>query len=116
MKTDSITMTLLYDYYGELLTAKQKTCFDLYYNQDYSLAEIAEDEGISRQGVHDSIVRAEALLKNLEEKIGCVARAMEIQKALESIRAAAQALESHEDPACRALAQTILSAADLIKE
>ena len=58
---DSVTMTLLYDYYGELLTAKQRCCFDLYYNQDYSLAEIAAEEGISRQGVHDSIARAEGL-------------------------------------------------------
>ena len=82
MKTDSVTMALLYDYYGELLTEKQKTCFDLYYNQDYSLAEIAENEGISRQGVHDSIVRAETMLRSCEDKIGCVARDQRVQEAL----------------------------------
>ena len=43
MKHDALTMALLYDYYGELLTEKQRTCFDLYYNQDLSLSEIAED-------------------------------------------------------------------------
>lgn len=116
MKTDSITMTLLYDYYGELLTEKQRTCFDLYYNQDYSLAEIAEEEGISRQGVHDSIARAEGLLKNFEEKIGCVSRAMQTQKALETIRTAADALSACGDPNCKALAAEIRAAADSIKE
>ena len=45
MKHDALTMALLYDYYGELLTEKQRTCFDLYYNQDLSLSEIAEDLG-----------------------------------------------------------------------
>ena len=45
---DSVNMTLLYDYYGQLLTDKQRECFDLYYNQDYSLAEIAAEVGISR--------------------------------------------------------------------
>ena len=43
MKNDAFSMTLLFDYYGELLTEKQKTYFDLYYNQDFSLAEIAEE-------------------------------------------------------------------------
>ena len=51
MKQDAYAMTLLFDYYGELLTEKQKTCFDLYYNQDLSLSEIAEEAGITRQGV-----------------------------------------------------------------
>ncbi len=116
MKSDSVTMTLLYDYYGELLTEKQKACFDLYYNQDYSLAEIAEDEGISRQGVHDSIVRAEAVLKSCEEKIGCVARAAQVQRALSAISAAARTLAASGDHAVRALAGEILRAADSIKE
>ena len=62
MKHSALEMTLLLDYYGELLTEKQKTCFDLYYNQDLSLGEIAEEAGISRQGVHDSLARAEAVL------------------------------------------------------
>ena len=54
MRSDALTMTLLYDYYGELLTEKQRGLFDLYYNQDYSLSEIASAAGISRQGVHDT--------------------------------------------------------------
>ena len=62
MKQEAFTMSLLFDTYGALLTEKQQTYFDLYYNQDLSLAEIAEQEGISRQGVHDAISRSEALL------------------------------------------------------
>ena len=64
MKQDAYAMTLLFDYYGELLTEKQKTCFDLYYNQDLSLSEIAEEAGITRQGVHDTLARAESVLRD----------------------------------------------------
>ena len=92
MKHDALKMTLLYDYYGELLTEKQKTCFDLYYNQDLSLSEIAEDLGVTRQGVHDTLVRAEAQLRLFEEKTGCIAREARTQQAADRIEAAAQAL------------------------
>lgn len=55
MKQDALQMSLLFDYYGELLSEKQRVCFDLYYNQDLSLSEIASELGITRQGVHDSL-------------------------------------------------------------
>lgn len=110
MKNDAFSMTLLFDFYGELLTEKQKTYFDLYYNQDFSLAEIAEEEGISRQGVHDALVRTESLLRNFEEKTGIVAKAMQRRAALETIESAAKKVQ---DPA---LAQTILTAVQTIKE
>ena len=67
MRSDALTMTLLYDYYGELLTEKQRGLFDLYYNQDYSLSEIASAAGISRQGVHDTLARAEELLEGIPQ-------------------------------------------------
>lgn len=114
MKHSALEMTLLLDYYGDLLTEKQKTCFDLYYNQDLSLGEIAQEAGISRQGVHDSLARAEAALLDMEEKTGCVARARRQQQALQTICQAAQALL--EFPEARPLAQTILAAADGMKE
>ena len=74
MRRDSLLQGLLLDYYGELLTQKQRLYCDLYYNQDYSLAEIAEETGISRQGVHDSLLHAEASLKEFERILGCAAR------------------------------------------
>ena len=62
---DALEMTLLYDYYGDLLTERQRMCFDLYHNQDFSLAEIAQELQVSRQGVYDNLSRAEATLLNL---------------------------------------------------
>lgn len=114
MKHDALEKALLYDYYGELLTQKQKLCFDLYYNQDLSLSEIAEEMGVTRQGVHDTLLRAETLLRTMEEKTGCIARARAVQAALSSITDAAQALLGQ--PQTAALAQKILDAAAQIKE
>ena len=114
MKRNALEMSLLLDYYGELLTEKQKTCFDLYYNQDLSLGEIAEEAGISRQGVHDSLARAETALLEMEEKVGCMARAKAQQDQLLTVRRAAEQLL--EVSGAEALAQTILTAVDCMKE
>ena len=114
MKHNALEMTLLLDYYGELLTEKQRTCFDLYYNQDLSLGEIAEEAGISRQGVHDSLARAEAALAAMEEKTGCIARAKAVQEAAQTITDAAEQLLRV--PGAEALARVILKAAADMKE
>ena len=74
MKGKPLEMSLLFDFYGETLTEKQRELFDLYYNEDLSLAEIAEHAGITRQGVRDSIKRAEHALREMEGKLGLVAR------------------------------------------
>lgn len=71
---EALFRTMLFDFYGELLTDKQKEYFDLHYNEDLSLAEIAQSEGISRQGVWDIIRRGEASMRRYEEKTGLVAR------------------------------------------
>ena len=111
---DALEMALLFDYYGGMLTEKQRDCFDMRYNQDMSLGEIAEEAGISRQGVHDSLARAEAALLAMEEKTGCVARARSQQKSLETIcRAAEQLLNI---PGAESLARTVLDAAADMKE
>lgn len=63
-------LILLYDYYGELLTPRQRQCFELRYHQDLSLGEIAQELNVSRQGVYDNLSRADALLQNMEAKTG----------------------------------------------
>jgi len=92
MKHNALQMSLLLDYYGELLTEKQRTYFDLYYNQDLSLGEIAEEFGISRQGVHDFLTKAEVSLVHMEQTLGCVAREQKLQKLLDTICSAAEEL------------------------
>lgn len=67
---------LLYDFYGPLLTKKQSNTWDLYYQQDYSLSEIAQEEGISRQAVHDLLKRTESILESYEDKLGLIKRFM----------------------------------------
>lgn len=113
---DAFEMTLLFDYYGELLTERQRMCFDLRHNQDMSLAEIAEELQISRQGVHDNITRAEALLQNMERKTGCVRRDMQCRKAAVAILESAGQLAACEDPSIADLAQRIIAAAESLKE
>ena len=64
----------LLDLYGDMLTEKQKDVMELYYDQDLSLAEIAEHEEITRQGVRDGIKRGEQILQEMEEKLQFAAR------------------------------------------
>ena len=111
MKRDPLTMTLLFDEYGALLTEKQRDCCDLYFNQDLSLAEIAEELGISRQGVHDSISRAEASLQQMEDALGNVRREQEIRRAAAEIEQSALTLTASSDEQVRVLAERIKTAA-----
>jgi hypothetical protein len=67
-------IAILLDFYGGLLTDKQQQCMDLHYNQDMSLAEIAEIYAVSRQAVHDILKRAEHLLEEYEQRLGLVER------------------------------------------
>ena len=113
---DALEMTLLFDYYGDLLTERQRMCFDLRHNQDLSLAEIAEELNVSRQGVHDNLSRAEALLKNMEEKTGCVQRDLKCRRALRSVVAEASALLDHSDIFVVNQAQKIIAAAGELEE
>ena len=67
-------ITFLLDFYGDMLTPKQREVVDCYYNEDLSLAEIAEEKGITRQGVRDTVKRAEQQLLEMEERLGLAAR------------------------------------------
>ena len=85
MKEKSYEMTILFDFYGDILTDKQRELFDLYYNEDLSLAEISEHLGITRQGVRDAIKRAEAQLLSFEEHLGLYERNEALKSGLEEI-------------------------------
>ena len=74
MKNQTYRMTMLFDFYGELLTERQKEFFDLYYNEDLSLGEIAENAGISRQGVYDAVHRGARQLEQYERQLGLLER------------------------------------------
>lgn len=113
---DALEMTLLFDYYGELLTDRQRMCFDLRHNQDLSLAEIAEELNVSRQGVHDNLSRAEALLRNMEDKTGCVRRDIACRKAARSILEAAQQLTDHNDTQVSIIGKQIVALATELGE
>lgn len=69
---DRLQITLLLDFYGSLLTKKQFDMLDLHYNNDYSLAEVAVEYNITRQGAFDNIKRGKASLFELESKLGLV--------------------------------------------
>jgi len=113
---DALEMALLFDYYGGMLTDKQRDCFDMRYNQDLSLGEIGETLGVSRQAVNDSLTRTEALLRRMEENIGCVKRDMLTRRAVQEILNAAAVLDTSSDPAILALSQQIKAAAQTLKE
>ncbi len=86
MEDGRLMQIMLLDFYGELLTEKQRQCCELHYNEDLSLSEIAEQSGISRQGVWDNLRRAEAALREFEEKTGLVRRFLEQRAELEELR------------------------------
>lgn len=108
---DSLELVLLYDYYGGLLTDRQRECFEMRYDQDLSLGEIGQELGISRQGVHDNLSRTEALLRNMEAKTGCVSRDRNCRSAAQTILEAAQSLKAYPDAEISQLAGKILEAA-----
>lgn len=121
MKNQTYRMTMLFDFYGEVLTPRQKEFFDLYYNEDLSLAEIAENYGISRQGVRDVIVRAEAIMTDLEDKTGLMKRFMLMQQQVQAILDAAEKIHTvnyrqYDNPELARLANEITRSAQALKE
>ena len=113
---DALEMALLYDYYGGMLTEKQRDCFDMRYNQDMSLAEIGQELGVSRQAVCDNLSRTEALLRRMEENIGCVKRDMLKRRAVQEILDAGTVLDASSDPAVLAAMQRIRAAVHTLEE
>ena len=108
MAEGAVERTMLYDFYGELLTEKQREYFDLHYNEDLSLAEIADISGISRQGVWDIIKRAEATLRDIEAKTGLIARFEARREALARIEERLGTLLGSQDAAARDTARQVM--------
>ena len=121
VKNQTFRMTMLFDFYGELLTERQKEFYSLYYDEDLSLSEIAENYGISRQGVRDVIVRAEAYMTEIEDKTGLVKRFMKDVPHVEAITEAAEEIRKlnyrlYEDQRLGELCDTITAEAEALKE
>ena len=83
MYDETLQNTMLFDFFGDLLTEKQREYFSLYHNEDLSLSEIAESAGISKQGVYDIIKRAEKVLVEIEDKTGIIKKWCETRAELE---------------------------------
>lgn len=116
MGDKTLMMTMLLDFYGDLLTPKQRSCFSMHYNEDLSLAEIAEITNISRQGARDLIVRAEATLTETEEKIGLVKRFSEQKLVLDKMETELGELIQITEGKVRGLVEKLLAELDSIRD
>ena len=91
----NLDIVLLADYYGEMLTENQRKFIEYYYSDDLSLSEIAQNEGITRQGVRDAVKRAEAQLYDMEAKLGFAERSSRINQVLSVIKENTQAINDY---------------------
>ena len=105
---------LLLDFYGELLSASKREAAELYFNEDLSLAEIAENTGITRQGVRDSIEKAKAQLYSYEEKLGLAGKLREINRILSDMIPRLERLRDSSDGDARAELDEIIKEAKTI--
>lgn len=81
-----VMQTFLYDFYGELLTEHQQNIYEEFVLNDLSLSEIAEEAGISRQGVHDLVKRCDRILEGYEEKLHLLERFLNTKEKISKIR------------------------------
>ena len=81
-----LEQTLLYDFYGELLTEHQKQNYEDVVLNDYSLSEVAQEQGISRQGVHDLVKRCNRILQDYESKLHLVEKFVTIKEQVEQMK------------------------------
>ncbi len=92
-----VEQTLLYDFYGELLTEHQRQVYEDVVFNDLSLSEAAEERGISRQGVHDLIRRCDKLLKEYERKLGLVEKFLKTREMAKEIHRLTMEYKKTED-------------------
>ena len=99
-----LEQTLLYDFYGELLTDHQKQIYEDVVLNDYSFSEVAEEKGISRQGVHDLIKRCNKILQDYESKLHLVEKFVTIKEQIEEME---KSLRETEEPDKEALVRQL---------
>ena len=99
-----LEQTLLYDFYGELLTDHQKQIYEDVVLNDYSFSEVAEEKGISRQGVHDLIKRCNKILQEYESKLHLVEKFVNIKEQIEEME---KSLRETEEPDKEALVRQL---------
>lgn len=92
-----LEQTLLYDFYGELLTQHQREVYEDFVNNDLSLGEIAQEQGISRQGVHDIIKRCDKILQEYENKLHLMNKFDETKKGIQEIISLTELAVNEED-------------------
>lgn len=102
---DILQLTLLYDFYGELLTEKQKQVYELHYQNDLSLTEIGEELSISRQAVRDQLKRTEKILQAYEEKLQLVSRFQAQKKAVREMKHIMEGMEKKNPDTAMAIAK-----------
>ncbi|MBQ8860024.1 MAG: YlxM family DNA-binding protein [Ruminococcus sp.] len=107
----NLEISLLFDFYKEMLTPTQQEAISLYYNDDLSLGEVADILSISRQGVRDALTRAKKSLYNFEEKLSLCERFSKTQNGLESIISLADTLCGYDDEAVKKLSLKIKTTA-----
>ncbi len=90
-----LQISMLYDFYGQLLTEKQQEIIQLYYSDDLSLGEISEQLGVSRQAVYDTIKRTEKILFEYEKKLGIVNRFTSNNRNIEEILRIVEGIENN---------------------
>lgn len=88
---------ILYDFYGELLTPHQRQIYECVVYENMSLGEIAAEQGISRQGVHDLVKRCDKILQGYEDKLGLASRFRRIREQFDSVHEALERFQKQED-------------------
>ncbi len=103
MLAKTTRMNLLFDWYGSLLTERQRTYMQYYFHDDYSLGEIAAEFAVSRQAVYDQLKRTEAILEDYEDKLGLLSRHEQRQRTIHEMREIAKQLSDEQRTAIERL-------------
>ena len=110
-------ISLLLDFYGELLSKKQRTVIESYYNNDCSLSEIAQEMDVTRQAVRDTVKRTETALLQMESKLGLYSRFEELMNGLERIKSLGnEIIKLSDDKNICGRAYDVISTADALLE